>query len=227
MAEDGPQEEKRVTLAQIAADWGTSVAYVSRMKTTKGCPVSSIEAARAWREEQAQGGVGFRSKKKSPAAGEADGDGGLSEDETEDKEDMPRQGLPRRKSLKQMEASLRASIEIEEEAKHLVDRAISLKAYSRLPLLIQAYNKAKEGRLQSEKLVMEIRQKARLLVPFDEARELFNKGWSALLSRLRSVPTVTAPKVCPEDDVTAEKIIRAELEKAIADGQKTYQQVMA
>lgn len=225
MAEDGSTEGKRVTLAQIAADWGTSVAYVSRMKTEKGCPVDSIEAARAWREEQARGGVGFRSKKKSPAAGEADGDGGLAEEGGDD--EPPRRGWPRRKSLRQMDASLRASIEIEEEAKHLVDRAIANQQVSKLPLLIQAYNKAKEGRLQSEKLVLEIQQKARVLVPFDDARELFNKGWSALLSRLRSVPTVAAPKVCPEDDVTAEKIIRAELEKAIADGQKTYQQVMA
>ncbi len=226
MAEEPATEGKRVTLAQIAADWGTSVAYVSRMKNEKGCPVDSIEAARAWREEQARGGVGFRSKKKSPPAGEADGDGGLAEEE-EAEDAPPRRGLLRRRSLRQMEASLRASIEIEEEAKYLVDRAIAGEQVSKLPLLIQAYNKAKEGRLQSEKMVLEIKQKARVLVPFDEARELFNKGWGTLMARLRGVSTTAAPKVCPQDDVTAEKIIRAEIEKAIADGQKVYEQVMA
>jgi hypothetical protein len=203
----------KVTLAEIAADWGTSVAYVSRMKNQKGCPVDSLEAAREWRLGNARGGVGFRSKK--------------SETGEEGEAAAPKARLPRRRSLKEMEASLRASIEIEEQAKYLVESAIANDAVEKLPLLIQTYNKAKEGRMASEKMVLEIKEKARVLIPFDVAREMFGKGWGALLARLRGLPAVIAPKVNPADDVTAAEIIRQDIERAIADGQKVYEQVVA
>lgn len=205
-------EGGKVTLAQIAADWGTSVAYVSRMKNQKGCPVDSLESAREWRLSHARGGVGFRSKKAETG---------------EEGESAPRVRLPKRRSLKEMEASLKASIEIEEQAKYLVEAAIAADSVEKLPLLIQTYNKAKEGRMASERMVLEIKEKARVLIPFDEAREMFGKGWGALLARLRGLPAILAPKVNPADDVTAAEIIRQDIERAIADGQKVYGQVLA
>lgn len=126
-----------------------------------------------------------------------------------------------------MEASLKASIEIEEQAKYLVEAAIAADSVEKLPLLIQTYNKAKEGRMASERMVLEIKEKARVLIPFDEAREMFGKGWGALLARLRGLPAILAPKVNPADDVTAAEIIRQDIERAIADGQKVYEQVLA
>lgn len=207
-------EGGRVTLAEIAADWGTSVAYVSRMKNQKGCPVDSLEAAREWRLANARGGVGFRSKR-------SEGEASIPSEAVH----TPRR--PRRRSLTQMEASLKASIEIEEQAKYLVESAIAADAVEKLPLLIQTYNKAKEGRMASEKMVLEIKEKARVLIPFDVAREMFGKGWGALLARLRGLPAVIAPKVNPADDVTAAEIIRQDIERAISDGQKVYEQVLA
>jgi hypothetical protein len=204
-------DNAKVTLAQIAADWGTSVAYVSRMKNQKGCPVDSLQAARDWRLSNSRGGVGFRSKKPETVREEGD----------------VRVRMPRRRSLREMENSLRASIEIEEQAKYLVETAIAADAVEKLPLLIQTYNKAKEGRMASERMVLEIREKARVLIPFDEAREMFGKGWGALLARLRGLPAILAPKVNPADDVTAAEIIRQDIERAIADGQKVYEQVLA
>ena len=204
-------EHKPPTLAAIAADWGTSVAYVSRMKSQKGCPVHSLEAARDWRAARARGGVGFRSKLLRP----------------DDEPAAPPSRLPRRKSLKGMAESLAASIEIEEQAKYLVEAAIAASSVEKLPLLLQTYNKAKEGRMASEKMVLEIQEKARVLVPLDEAREMFAKGWGALLARLRGLPTILAPKVNPQDDVVAAEIIRQDIERAIADGQKAYEQSLA
>jgi hypothetical protein len=205
-------ESGKVTLAQIAADWGTSVAYVSRMKNQKGCPVDSLEAAREWRLSHARGGVGFRSKRVETV---------------EEGEAAPRVRLPKRRSLTEMEASLKASIEIEEQAKYLVEAAIAADSVEKLPLLIQTYNRAKEGRMASEKMVLEIKEKARVLIPFDEAREMFGKGWGALLARLRGLPAILAPKVNPADDITAAEIIRQDIERAIADGQRVYEQVLA
>ena len=208
-------DNAKVTLAQIAADWGTSVAYVSRMKNQKGCPVDSLAAARDWRLSNSRGGVGFRSKRIEQAVGE------------QGEAVSARVRLPRRRSLREMDNSLRASIEIEEQAKYLVETAIAADAVEKLPLLIQTYNKAKEGRMASERMVLEIREKARILIPFDEAREMFGKGWGALLARLRGLPAILAPKVNPADDVTAAEIIRQDIERAIADGQKVYEQVLA
>lgn len=211
-------EQSKVKLSDIAADWGCSVAYVSRMKNEKGCPVDSLEAAREWRmQNAARGGTGYRSKKKSPA----------SESEGERPEIAPISfGPVKKKNLKSMEQSLKASIEIEENAKWLVDRAIALDEVERLPLLLQSYNKAKEGRLTSEKMVLEIKEKAKVLVPWDDARGLFAKGWGTLLSRLRGLPSILGPQVNPADDVTAAEIIRQNIERAIEDGQKVYEQVL-
>jgi hypothetical protein len=212
--------EQKVKLSDIAADWGCSVAYVSRMKNERGCPVESLEAAREWRiQNAARGGTGYRSRgqKKSPAR----------ESEGVSAEIEPISfGPVKKKSLKSMEQSLKASVEIEENAKWLVDRAIALDEVERLPLLLQSYNKAKEGRLTSEKMVLEIKEKAKVLVPWDDARSLFGKGWGALLSRLRGLPSILGPKVNPADDVTAAEIIRQDIERAIADGQKVYEQVL-
>ncbi len=205
-------DQKAPTLAAIAEDWGTSVAYVSRLKSQKGCPTDSIEAARAWRTERARGGVGFRAKKNPDSS---------------DEEPGYAVRLPKRKSLKGMDQSLAASIEIEEQAKYLVEAAIAASSVEKLPLLLQTYNKAKEGRMASEKMVLEIQEKARVLVPLDQAREMFAKGWGALLARLRGLPTILAPKVNPQDDVVAAEIIRLDIEKAIADGQKAYEQALA
>lgn len=208
--------QSKVKLSEIAADWGCSVAYVSRMKNEKGCPVDSLEGAREWRmQNAARGGTGYRSKKKSPAS-ESEGL----------KLVTPTFGPVKKKKLKSMEQSLNASIEIEENAKWLVDRAIALDEVERLPLLLQSYNKAKDGRLTSEKMVLEIKEKARVLVPWDDARGLFAKGWGTLLSRLRGLPSIIGPKVCPADDVTAAEIIRQDIERAIEDGQKVYEKVM-
>jgi hypothetical protein len=210
-----PSGESKVKLSDIAADWGCSVAYVSRMKNEKGCPVVSLDAAREWRlQNAARGGTGYRSKKKSP------------DPEIEGNDVAPSFGPVRKKSLKNMDQSLKASIEIEENAKWLVDRAIALDEIERLPLLLQSYNKAKEGRLTSEKMVLEIKEKAKILVPWDDARSLFAKGWGTLLSRLRGLPSILGPKVNPADDVTAAELIRQDIERAIEDGQKVYEQVL-
>lgn len=53
----------KLTATEIARDWGTSRAYVSRC-IQRGCPVVSLEEARAWRVANSRYGVGYRSKKK-------------------------------------------------------------------------------------------------------------------------------------------------------------------
>jgi len=211
------EQQQKVKLSDIAGDWGCSVAYVSRMKNERGCPVESLEAAREWRMQYAaRGGTGYRSKKKSPAS-KSEGTPEIAPISF---------GPVKKKNLKTMEQSLKASIEIEENAKWLVDRAIALDEVQKLPLLLQSYNKAKEGRLTSEKMVLEIKEKAKVLVPWDDARGLFAKGWGTLLSRLRGLPSILGPKVNPADDVTAAEIIRQDIEKAISDGQKVYEQIL-
>lgn len=190
-------------LADIAADWGTSVPYVSKMKKA-GCPVHSLEAARAWREEQKQ-------RKSSPKEEITT----KRTEETSIVDNYP--GQVKRKSLRSFDASLKAAIEVEESAKLLVDQAVAAKKDSLLSVRIAAYNKAREGRFATEKLVQEILQKNRILVPLEEAKAMVGKTLGALFSRLRAVPRRAAPKANPTDDVLAEEVIREAIEEAIAE----------
>jgi len=198
-------------LADIAADWGCSVPYVSKMKS-RGCPVDSLESARRWRAEHSGGrGAGYRSKRKEEAAvnGEIPGIPAV-----------PRPHLgssPQGKNLKSLQSSLKGAISVEQSAMRLVDDAMANKRDELLSVRIAAYNKARDGRYDSEKVVQEILQKNRTLIPLDEAKRMVGKVLGTIFSRLRAVPRRAAPKANPVDDVLAEEVIRIEIEAAIAE----------
>ena len=220
-ATPGPSEPENPsrppTLSEIADDWGVSLPYVSKCKNQRGCPVDSLEAARKWRDENTGRGHGYRAKKKSPGGEPGD------ESEKNETDQSTARSLVKKKSLRTMEASLKASIAVEEECLYLVQRATSDKKEEKLPLRIMAYNKAKQGRLESEKRYQEYLEASRVLVPLDEAKALIKKGWGPMLSRLRAVAKTIAPLANPENDVVAEQVIREAIEKAISEGCAEYE----
>jgi len=193
--------QKKPTLAEIAADWGTSVPYVSKFlpKEYRG----SLEMARKFRAEHGGRGSGYRSKKKSPAA-EATGDDG----------DTP---LPPKTNLSRIDASRKAAVDIEENAKQLVDQAILNKDSEALVHRIRAFTQAQTGRYESERQVREILERDRTLIPFDEAKTMTMKVMNALFTRLRAVPRKAAALANPADDVLAEEVIRKAIEEAISE----------
>jgi hypothetical protein len=231
-----PSPPPSLSLAQIAAVWNVSRAYVSKCKN-RGCPTHSIEAANEWRLQNAQRGTGNRSRST-----QADGQG----EAVESAVPASRKKLSK---LTTMDDSLRGSIEIEQHAHRMVsevteerdrikeqlaqlgegagrgtlnDRLSSCEA--RLPNLIQTYNRAKQGRLESEKLVLELKEKMKVLVPMSEAIKVINTILPPHISRLRNLAAAISPRANPHDPFLAEKVIREEIEEAIGEAQQSLAQ---
>lgn len=210
----GP-EKKTYSAAEIGRDWGTSRAYASQC-LKKGCPSHSLEAAREWRVANSKYGVGYRSK-SAPAveAVPAPAPAPVAASVT-----SPHVAVTR--DLSTVDDSLRAAIEVEQEAHRLVVEAQRERNDALLAVRIQSYNKARDGRMAAEKMVQEHLEKQGVLIRMDKAREIALKGWIPLLSRLRSVPKRAGIKANPVDDVHAEMVISEEIEDAIAEVRFVY-----
>ncbi len=209
---DAPASEKKLSAADIARDWGTSRAYVSKC-IAKGCPSDSLKAARQWRTANARYGVGYRSKKPEPAPARP----------TESLAPPPPSyaAAPTR-DLSTMDESLKAAVEMEQEAYRLAMEAHRDRNDDLLSVRIQSYNKARDGRLEAEKMVLELLEKKGRLVGFDVAKAVIRKAWQPLLNRLRAIPKRAAVKVNPADDVRAEEVLCDEIERAIAETRIEY-----
>lgn len=225
------QPESKSLVGEIAKSWGTSRAYVYKL-AKKGCPVDCVEAASEWRSANAKLGVGYRSRGAGAAETLLEGDdeglgGGAGV-----AEQPPNWGAGSRRSyhkarvnVRTVEKSLKQAIEIERMAAEVVESAQSNP--EKLVTAINAYNKALANRMDAEKRVLEYQQARKILIPLDAAKDLINRAWAPLLSRLRSAPKRAAMKANPSDDTLAEEVFSEEIESAIAEGQASYAAVFA
>jgi len=211
---DTPSEASasRCSAADIARDWGVSRAYVSKCKA-KGCPTDSLEAARAWRSENAKYGVGYRSKAApsdappptTPAAASSSPE--------------PVRSL----NLTSLKDSLNAAIQVEQEAHRLVaDAQRNCEKTSILEARIRAYNNARDGRFNAERAFREEMERQNVLVPLDEAKALGRKGYDVMIPALRAVGSRIAPDCNPQDPLLAKRLIDAEIEAIIAQAREVY-----
>ena len=217
---ESPDSEKPLTAAAIAREWGTSRAYVSKC-IAKGCPTNSLEAAAAWRAAKAVYGVGYRSKSAKalaplPAALASAVDAAAAAANSQS-------DAPPLKDLSTVDQSLRAAIEVEQEAYRLAMEAHKLQNDALLAVRIQSYNKARDGRLDAERLVTEYLEKLGQLVSIDEAKAIIQRAWGPHLNRLRALAKRAALKVNPADDVRAEKVLVDEIEAVIAETRQAFE----
>ena len=224
---------------EIAAAWGTSPAYVYK-QAKKGCPIDSVEAAVEWRHANSKLGVGYRSKtapgtppESGESVAEAVEDGGEQGSTAGSHTGAGGEGSKERKiRLKSVEASLKNSIAVEEQAAAAVKR-VEEKAkkdprfLDQMVTAVNVYNKAQAGRMDAEKRVQELQEERRQLIRVEHATEIIQRAWGPLLARLRSAPKRAAPKANPENDVLAEEVFREEIEQAIAEGQIAYADAFA
>jgi hypothetical protein len=201
----------------MAAHWGCSRANVSK-NVAKGMPMDSLAAADAWRLQNSVRGVGYRSKKKAAAPPKQ------AESLRKDEEGEPESAAGRHKPklLKTLAASLAASIEVETEALNLVQLGQKSADDASLPLRIAAYNKAKEGRMQSEKLVRAWDLETKTLITFEDAKEMCSRFLGPTIIRLRSISKRAGGMANPADPVYAESVIAREIEGAIKEAQSLY-----
>jgi hypothetical protein len=84
---------------------------------------------------------------------------------------------------------------------------------------INAFNKATEGRLKTETEVLDLEERARRLLPYEEHTALLSRALMPLFSRLWSLGKRVAAKCNPTNPVLAEKEITAAIKDACRDAQ--------
>jgi hypothetical protein len=201
----------------ISENWGTSRAYVYKL-AKRGCPITSLEEATEWRSANAKLGIGSRSKKsQSPVTKEC-------ENESESYHKTER--APKKIKVNTIEQSLKQAISVEQQCAEAVERLRVSGEFDRLVTAINAYNKALQNRLETEKRVLELQEEQKKLIRMDKAKQIIGRAWAPLIARLRSCPKRAALKANPSDDALAEEVFREEIEQAIMEGQATYGQVL-
>jgi len=206
----------RCSAADIARDWGVSRAYVSKCKA-KGCPTDSLEAARAWRNENAKYGIGYRSK--TGANSPEDAEPKASATAPPVSTISPVQSL----NLTSLKDSLNAAIQVEQEAHRLVlDAQRTSEKTSILEARIRAYNNARDGRFNAERAFREEMERQNILVPLSEAKAIGRRAYDVMLPALRAIGSRIAPDCNPTDPLIAKRLIDAEVEAVIAQAREVY-----
>lgn len=233
-----PPTERGLSCAEIARDWGTSRAYVSKC-VGKGCPTSSLEAAREWRQNNATYGVGYRSKSRPKQTSEKRSETStLDENESPPPENRVGESPPPGSSppiadsirvsrssvdLRSLESSLQAAIVVEQEAYSLVRKAQEEEGKtSVLEARIRAYNSARDGRFAAERAFREEMERQRVLVPLAEAKALCRRGYDVIVPLLRSLPKNASALCNPSEPLHAARILEREVEAIIAQAQAEY-----
>lgn len=127
------------TISAIARDWGTSRPYVSRCVHRRGCPTTSLEAAREWRE-----GYATRRPPTNPKQTEK-----LLEDSNNFRTSAPAKHFGAL-SIDSVHDALEAAICAQEQAFCLIQEAIGEATDSKMAMLLAVHNKALELRLRAE-----------------------------------------------------------------------------
>jgi len=200
-----------VSQKAVAADWGVKAPYVHQ-KVKEGCPLDSLEAARAWRQANCKYGVGYRSKSAKQS-------GAIVPTPTK-KEPKAKQhyhNAPVGK-LAALEDSLESAIANE----RLADEQVASASPNMLAVAIGAANKAREGRLKTEEMIQKLREREKITITMDAAKAMMRRTFIPLLNRLRSLGRDIAFEVNPSDDVHAEKVITEKMEALIAELRIAY-----
>jgi hypothetical protein len=121
------------SISEIARDWGTSRPYVSRCVNHLGCPTTSLEAAREWRE--------ICASKRPPTNPKQIAK--IFEDDDNDSECPP-------PSIDSLHDALEAAIAAQEQAHWLLQEGIGEANDSKMAMLLAVHNKALELRLKAE-----------------------------------------------------------------------------
>jgi hypothetical protein len=136
-----------VTISAIAKSWGTSRPYASRCVNHLGCPRTSLQAAREWREYCASKRPPTNPKQIAKLLGEDD----EFEPSTRHKEFSKRTTRnPPSPSLDSLHDALEAAIAAQEQASWLLQEATGEASDSKMAMLLAVHNKALELRLKAE-----------------------------------------------------------------------------
>jgi len=127
------------TISEISRDWGVSRPYVSKCVHRRGCPTSSLQAAREWREYCASSRPPTNPKQIAKLLG----------DESEGAS-QARTNKPPPPSIDSLHDALEAAVAAHEQASWLLQEATGEATDSKIAMLLAVHNKALELRLKAE-----------------------------------------------------------------------------
>jgi hypothetical protein len=211
-----------VTQAEVARDWKTSRVYVHKC-VRKGCPLGSIQSARAWRDTYARQRPPTDPKQLKL----------LHRDEDSAKDNGNAKGRPRttmrlQKCLNRPLPSpnslgflLESGRRAEEGTYMLFQQALEERRESKIVAALRNYNAAVDGRLKIEQWYRKEIEYRRHLIPMEIVRQLVYKVLSVLVSNLLALPEKVGSLCNPESPSHAIAVLRDECASIIADIKKS------
>lgn len=205
-------EGTSVGVADIAAAWGVSRAYVYKL-LKKGLDTSSLEAADAWRHAHAKHGVGSRSKPAVPVDGSGPANSAFEQTCS------TRKPKTKRVRLKTLQDSLEMAIRVEELcAIAVIEKSQDAASQN----FVNSYNKAHQNRVETEAAIIKQQKERGELITAEAATLEMSKLAASIISLLRSMPKQVALKANPSDEFLAESSISDAVETLIQQIQLTY-----
>jgi ribosome maturation factor RimP len=209
-----PAKKKNITVRAMAEYFGNvSPSYIGRLKED-GMPMTSFEAAETWRNEKMQR-VGTRTKDlpEEPTAA-ADQISPPIEEEPEEEDHAELLGI----EMTGLERELKTARAMARSAGRRVKEAErNPKFEAVIGQRQQTYNKAVENYERMEKSVRRERQARAELMTVDQHKVQLNRLYVPVVTLMRKMPRTLAIKICPGDDVAAEKILAEGIEEVITE----------
>jgi hypothetical protein len=209
-------KKKNMTIRAMADHFGVSHSYIAGLKD-KGMPMDSTESAEAWRNERQQR-VGTRTKNLPDTEPPADAPeippAPPIEEEPEEPEHAELLGI----EMTGLEQELKTARAMAKSAGRRVKEAErNPKFEAVIGQRQQTYNKAVENYERMEKSVRRERQARAELMTVDQHKVQLNRLWVPAITLMRKMPRTLAVKICPGDDVAAEKILAEGVEEVITE----------
>lgn len=214
-------KKKNITVRAMALHWGVNPSYVGRLKED-GMPMTSIEDAEAWRNERNQR-MGTRTKQP---ADEAPADQTAADQVPPVVEDEPDEDHAELLGIEMtgLERELKTARAMARSAGRRVREAERNPKFEAVIGQRQmTYNKAVENYERMEKSVRRERQGRSELMTVDQHKIQLNRLWVPAITLMRKMPRTLAIKICPGDDVAAEKILAEGVEEVITEMRRSLQ----
>lgn len=205
-----------LTQKEIAEAWGVTKGYVSQL-VTKGMPLGSfktIKDATKWRERNAM-------KRKAPMVKPAptrqiSAKAQKRMTAKKQKEPGPIRGDG------SLEAALKATVRVAEQAEGLVMSAMRRGSLSDIPPLLSIHNKAIDQRFAAERAYREEMGKQGLLIPRIAGTEMWCQGFMVFINKLRRLAQSKAQLANPQAPLVAFAVLEDAANEIIEAAQAVY-----
>jgi hypothetical protein len=210
------------TQAQVSRDWKTSREYI-RQCVARGCPIHSFRAARLWRDAYARQRPPTDRKQLELLVADN------KPSKTESPRKKPFQGIIDRSCLPSdpLKLAVNSARWAEQKVSILLRQASEERDDSKIFLLLIAYNKALEGRLNTEKLCRAEIEHRQNLISIKVAGELAARGLNVMISRIVALPKKNGSLINPRDSAQATAVLRDECTNLILDAKKSCPKAMS